>query len=43
MAENLSELGKRIAHVAKLVDLVFRLVNSGLIIEEHLIYMLEED
>lgn len=29
--------------MAKVVDLMYKLVNSGLLIDEHLVYMLEED
>ena len=33
LVENQTELNKRIVHVAKLVELLFRLINSGLVIE----------
>lgn len=33
---------KRIVHVAKTVDLFYKLVNSGLLIDEHLMHMLSE-
>lgn len=42
MAVNEKELPKRIVHVAKTVDLLYKLVNSGLLIEEHLMHMLSE-
>ncbi len=43
MAMNDSELPKRIVHLAKIVDLLYRLVNSSLLIDEHLMYMLSEN
>lgn len=43
MANNLQELNKRIVHVAKLLGLLFRILNSGLVIEEHLMYLIEDD
>ena len=41
MANNKSEWNKRIVHLAKMVDLLYKLVNSGLLIDEHLLSMLE--
>jgi hypothetical protein len=43
LAENQLELNKRIVHVAKMIELIFRLINSGLVIEEHMMFMLEEE
>lgn len=43
MAMNEKELPKRIVHLAKIVDLLYRLVNSSLLIDEHLMHMLTEN
>ena len=43
MANNKLEWNKRIVHLAKMVDLLYKLVNSGLLIDEHLLSMLEEE
>ena len=43
LAENQLELNKRIVHVAKMIQLIFRLINSGLVIEEHMMFMLQEE
>lgn len=42
MGNKKSEWNKRIVHLAKMIDLLYKLVNSGLLIEEHLLHMLEE-
>ena len=41
MAINEKELPKRIVHVAKLIDLLYKLIHSSLLIDEHLMFMLE--
>lgn len=40
MAMNENELPKRIVHVAKMIDLLYKLMNSSLLIDEHLMSML---